>query len=89
MAKYILILALFINTNSWGQKLIDRAQITQSIHNVVKQQETDWNAGNIPGFMEGYWRSDSLTFIGSKGLTMGWQKTLDNYKKSYPDKATM
>lgn len=20
---------------------------------------------------------------------MGWQKTLDNYKKSYPDKATM
>jgi len=89
MAKYILILALFINTNSWGQKLIDQAQITQSIHNVVKQQETDWNAGNIPGFMEGYWRSDSLTFIGSKGLTMGWQKTLDNYKKSYPDKATM
>ena len=89
MAKYILILALFINTNTWGQKSIDRDQITQSIHNVVKQQEIDWNAGNIPGFMEGYWHSDSLTFIGSKGLTMGWQKTLDNYKKSYPDKATM
>ena len=89
MAKYILILALFINTNTWGQKSIDRDQITQSIHNVVKQQEIDWNAGNIPGFMEGYWRSDSLTFIGSKGLTMGWQKTLDNYIKGYPNKEAM
>lgn len=56
--------------------------------NLSLQQET-WNHGNISGFMEHYWQSDSLTFIGSKGITYGWQKTLDNYRKAYPDKAAM
>ena len=28
-------------------------------------------------------------FIGKSGITYGWQKTLDNYKKRYPDTAAM
>lgn len=56
---------------------------------VMHAQEIAWNNGDLPGFMEGYWHSDSLTFIGSRGLTRGWQTTLDNYKKSYPDVAAM
>jgi hypothetical protein len=28
-------------------------------------------------------------FIGKSGITYGWQKTLDNYKKGYPDKEAM
>lgn len=39
--------------------------------------------------MESYWNNDSLRFIGSKGINYGWQTTLDNYIKSYPDKETM
>ena len=39
--------------------------------------------------MQGYWKSDSLVFIGRKGPTYGWQQTLDNYQRSYPDAATM
>jgi hypothetical protein len=39
--------------------------------------------------METYWKSDSLMFIGKSGITYGWQKTLDNYKKGYPDTAAM
>ena len=56
---------------------------------VMNQQEKDWNDGNIEGFMIGYWQSDSLMFIGKNGIKYGWQTTLDNYKKSYPDKAAM
>jgi len=52
-------------------------------------QEAKWSEGDIRGFMEHYWKSDSLKFIGSKGITYGWQKTLDNYLKGYPDKAAM
>lgn len=52
-------------------------------------QEAMWNEGRITDFMSLYWKSDSLEFIGSKGLTYGWQKTLDNYKKGYPDKKAM
>ena len=56
---------------------------------VMNQQETDWNNGEIDSFMQGYWQSDSLMFIGKNGIKYGWQTTLDNYKKSYPDKAAM
>lgn len=60
-----------------------------AIRKVMQQQEVAWNAGNLEAFMEGYWPSDSLRFIGSKGLTYGWAATLANYKKSYPDAAAM
>jgi ketosteroid isomerase-like protein len=39
--------------------------------------------------MQTYWQSDSLMFIGKNGVVWGWQKTLDNYKKGYPDTAAM
>lgn len=55
----------------------------------MDKQSQCWSNGNIEGFMDGYWKSDSLRFLGRRGLTKGWQTTLDNYKKSYPDKQTM
>ena len=39
--------------------------------------------------MSGYWKNDALLFVGSSGPTYGWQKTLDNYKKTYPNKEKM
>jgi uncharacterized protein (TIGR02246 family) len=59
-----------------------------AIRSVLAKQVNAWNEGNIDAFMEGYWKSDSLLFIGSK-ITYGWDSTLVRYKKSYPDKATM
>lgn len=59
-----------------------------AIRSVLGKQVNAWNEGNIEAFMEGYWKSDSLLFIGSK-ITYGWDSTLARYKKSYPDKATM
>lgn len=61
----------------------------QAIFSVMDKQESAWNKGDIDRFMKGYLKSDSLCFIGSKGLTYGWHKTLDNYKKSYPGKSAM
>jgi hypothetical protein len=72
-----------------GLNAQDDNLIEKEIKKVLSAQQNAWNEGNIEVFMQGYWPSDSLTFIGSKGLTYGWKKTLDNYKKSYPDKATM
>jgi hypothetical protein len=59
------------------------------IMKVLMDQQAAWNAGYLEQFMGGYWKSDSLSFIGKKGVNTGWQQTLDNYRKSYPDKATM
>ncbi len=55
----------------------------------MKAQEVAWNSADIKGFMTYYWQSDSLKFIGSKGITYGWKKTYDNYVKSYPTKEAM
>ena len=55
----------------------------------LARQQQCWNDGNIKCFMDGYWKSDSLKFIGKSGIKYGWQETLDNYHKSYPDKAAM
>ena len=56
---------------------------------VLASQTEAWNAGNIEGFMQGYWQSDSLMFIGKSGPTYGWDNTLKNYKRSYPDADAM
>ena len=61
----------------------------QKILNLIDDQRIYWNNGDIENFMSGYWKNDSLMFIGKSGVTYGWQKTLDNYKKGYPDTAAM
>lgn len=55
-----------------------------AIRQVMHNQQEAWNRADIETFMEGYWKSDSLKFIGRNGITYGWQTTLVNYKKSYP-----
>ncbi len=61
----------------------------QKIRAVMGQQTTAWNQGNLEAFMDTYWKSDSLLFVGKKGAAYGWQQTLDNYRKSYPSKDEM
>ncbi|MEL7532868.1 MAG: nuclear transport factor 2 family protein [Bacteroidota bacterium] len=60
-----------------------------AIMKALKEQQKAWNQADIPTFMEGYWQSDSLVFVGSSGPQYGWQTTYDNYFVRYPDKAAM
>jgi hypothetical protein len=62
----------------------DRAAEEKSIRTVLARQEAAWNEGNIDQFMEDYWKSDSLMFIGSK-ITYSWDSTIARYHKSYPN----
>jgi hypothetical protein len=61
----------------------------KAIKSVMENQSLCWSNGDIDGFMDGYWKSDSLGFLGSRGLTRGWSNTLANYKKGYPNRAAM
>ena len=58
-----------------------------AILKVMADQQAAWNNYDLEGFMEGYWKNDSLKFFGSRGITYGWEQTLANYKKGYPDKS--
>ncbi|MEZ4858392.1 MAG: nuclear transport factor 2 family protein [Flavobacteriaceae bacterium] len=66
------------------KKEIRQAEDKAAILAVMKAQEAAWSKNDLEGFMQGYWKSDSLKFFGSKGITYGWEQTLANYKKGYP-----
>jgi len=61
----------------------------QAIRSILAEQTIQWNKGNIESFMKGYWKSDSLLFVGKNGPKYGYQTTLENYKKNYPDTVVM
>jgi beta-aspartyl-peptidase (threonine type) len=50
---------------------------------VLDAQVAAWNRGDLEGFMDGYWRSDELTFFSDDQVTRGWQATLERYRKKY------
>ncbi|MEP7229484.1 MAG: DUF4440 domain-containing protein [Ginsengibacter sp.] len=81
---FIVGISSFIYTSTFAQSADET-----SIRKILSNQEDAWNRGDINDFMQGYWKSDSLLFIGKSGVTNGWQKTLNNYKKNYPDTAAM
>jgi len=60
-----------------------------AIRAVLTTQTAAWNRGDVAGFMDGYWRSDSLRFASGGTVQRGWQTTLDRYRRSYPDRAAM
>jgi ketosteroid isomerase-like protein len=61
----------------------------EAIEATLMAQQAAWNRGDLDAFMRSYWQSDSLTFVGVRGVTDGWQATLDRYRLRYPDRATM
>jgi len=81
----LLILCLFILSFSSFCQTKDETEV----RNVLAKQNAAWNRGDVEAFMVGYWDNDSLMFIGKSGVTYGYKNTLANYKKNYPDTATM
>jgi ketosteroid isomerase-like protein len=92
MQKYCFLLALavfvgLINiTELHGQAT---SNMPKPIKDILDNQLKAWNTGNLEQFMVGYWRSDSLLFMGKSGINYGYANTLANYQKSYPNTAAM
>jgi ketosteroid isomerase-like protein len=84
MKKISLLSALFFSMVAFAQST-DELDIRKVLDNQIKA----WNKGDIEGFMQGYWKNDSLMFIGKNSINWGWQKTLENYEKRYPDTTAM
>jgi ketosteroid isomerase-like protein len=56
---------------------------------VIDAQAAAWNRGDIAGYMEGYWNSDSLLFTSGGSIRRGWNETFEKYKASYDTPAKM
>lgn len=63
----------------------DRAAIIQ----LIKDQQVNWNKGDVDSFVEAYWHSPELTFSGASGVQKGFEAVRARYKKVYPDRSTM
>lgn len=84
MKILVFILGMLISVSSMAQSNDEKI-----IRNILADQISFWNKGDIPGFMQGYWNSDSLVFVGKNGPTYGYNNTLRNYQKNYPNKDYM
>lgn len=82
--RYHMFLLMFVMSLSAFSQSDDR-----EITHILDVQAEYWNKGDLRGFMETYWKSDSLLFIGKKGVTRGWSSALSNYQKHYPDTVAM
>ena len=57
---------------------------SQEITDTFMKTKDSWNMGDLEGFMNAYWNSEDLLFVGSRGPTYGYAATLANYQKAYP-----
>ncbi len=69
--------------------VIDQAGIETAILDVMTAQSEAWNGGDIPAFMEHYWKDDQLRFGSGGNITRGWQATLERYLRTYSTRAQM
>ncbi len=84
--RFLLILLLGIANNI---AVSAQSKGEPAIRQILQSQTEAWNKGDINAFMQTYWQSDSLVFVGKSGVTYGWQNTMDNYKKGYPNTTAM
>jgi ketosteroid isomerase-like protein len=80
---------LLLLTSLWASTVFAQDKNARAILKLLDTQTAAWNKGDLQGFMKGYWENDSLRFIGKSGITYGWNNTLANYKRGYPDTAAM
>jgi ketosteroid isomerase-like protein len=66
-----------------GESEKGQAESAQAIRAVLDAQAAAWNRGDVEGYMDGYERAETTTFISGDTVTRGWQPVTDRYKKAY------
>ena len=61
----------------------------QQIYEVLLKMVDRWNAHDIEGYLEVYWKSPELLVIVDSEQFNGWQQLHDSYANGYPDRNSM
>ncbi len=72
-----------------GRLVAAESQDAADIRTMLDAQVAGWNSGDVARYMDYYVKSEKLRFASGGTITYGWKETLERYRKSYPDKATM
>ena len=60
-----------------------------AVRAVLEAQAAAWNRGDVDGYMEGYAKEDSTTFVSGDTVTRGWRTVLERYKARYDTREKM
>lgn len=67
----------------------ENQQTVAAVRAVIEAQAAAWNRGDIEGYMDGYERAETTTFVSGDNVMRGWQSVLERYKKSYDSREKM
>jgi uncharacterized protein (TIGR02246 family) len=62
---------------------------TQQVYGILLKMLDRWNAHDIDGYMEVYWKSPELLVVVDAEQFNGWQQLHDSYVNGYPDPVAM
>lgn len=54
------------------------------VRHVLAEQAAAWNCGDLDGYMKAYWQSEELTFSSGGETTAGFDRVLEQYRRSFP-----
>ena len=60
-----------------------------AVRAVLDAQVAAWNRGDVAGYMEGYAKEETTTFVSGDTLTRGWQTVHDRYAARYDTREKM
>jgi ketosteroid isomerase-like protein len=60
-----------------------------AVRAVLDAQVAAWNRGDVAGYMEGYAKEETTTFISGDTITRGWRTVLERYKTRYDTRKKM
>ncbi len=85
---FTIIFTAFVALSLQAENTIKEKEV-KKVTDLLDKQVKEWNRGNLDKFMDTYWKSEDLIFVGSGGVAYGWQRTYDNYRENYPNKRSM
>ena len=75
--------------DSLGSKSDAAKPDAQRVYEVLIKMLDRWNAHDIDGHLEAYWKSPDLLVVIDSEQVNGWQELHDSYVKGYPDRNAM
>ena len=75
--------------DSLGLNTTSRESDAQQVYDVLLKMLDRWNAHDIEGYLEVFWKSHELLVVIDSEQVNGWQLLHDSYIHGYPDRNAM
>jgi uncharacterized protein (TIGR02246 family) len=76
-------------SDSLGLNTTSPESDVQQVYDVLLKLLDRWNARDIEGYLEIYWKSSELLVVIDSEQFNGWQQLHDSYNHGYPDRNAM